>query len=172
MKKFLFLAAACFLLLTGCHIDTQIGSRHVEDPVKYGEFESYLDIPPFLPDKIEENEVNRYIYTLESNMDVCYEIFLNLTVTQERFDTLLAEAKTYGGQEQQAAYAKDYTELVFHDSYETYRNDPTLVGSAKIEKVVYNPTTRNIVYVCFHADDTGVFAVKDVAYFNQFGIEP
>ena len=44
------------------------------------------------------------------------------------------------------------------------------VGWADIEKVIYNPETLNIIYVCFHANDTAVYKLDEVAYFNRFSI--
>lgn len=46
------------------------------------------------------------------------------------------------------------------------------VGIAEIDKVVYNPETFHILYVSFHAEDTSVYDVERIAYFNQFSIAP
>lgn len=41
-KSFCFIALIIIgILLTGC--DMQFGSKHIDDPEKYGEWESYLD---------------------------------------------------------------------------------------------------------------------------------
>ena len=39
------------------------------------------------------------------------------------------------------------------------------------KKIIYNPQTNRIVYVALHANDTGVYPLKDVAYFNCFHID-
>lgn len=104
-------------------------------------------------------------------MDTCYEIFLDITVEETEFDDLIERARAYSDtyEEQPAAYCDGYMEIVFMDAYESWQ-DRAFVGQAAIEKVIYNPDTGNIVYVVFHADDTGVYQVSDVAYFERFSI--
>ena len=50
-------------------------------------------------------------------------------------------------------------------------NGDQVVGFADIEKIIYNPETYRIVFVAFHANDTGVYPLKDFAYFNCFNID-
>ena len=72
-----------------------------------------------------------------------------------------------------AYYSNGYTEIVFQDSYEVYHREDDVesnVGWADIEKVIYNPETLNVIYVCFHANDTGVYNLDEVAYFSRFSI--
>ena len=161
------------LVFTGC--DVGFGEKHVDDPEKYGEWESYLEIPSFLPSSIDDCQVNAYSYTLLAYMDICYEIFLDISVTEKQFEKLIYEAKQsprYIG-ERAAAYCEGYFEIVFQDYYEISDFDSDTaknVSWADIEKIVYNPKTLNIVYVCFHANDTGVYETASVAYFNRFSI--
>ena len=177
MKKFRFaiiplLVAA--LMLTGCEFG--FGSKYVVDPEEYGKWESYLEVPSFLPESIESYQVNAYSYTLLAYMDICYEIFLDLTVSEEQLEELISRAKAEGKDalERAAYYADGYYEIVLQDYYEVYHRESdheALVGWADIEKVVYNPQTRNLVYVCFHANDTGVYNLDEVNYFNRFSID-
>ncbi len=66
--------------------------------------------------------------------------------------------------------------MVYCDEYEKGNTDKQdrseQVGTAKIDKVLYNVETLDIIYVSFHADDTDVFDVENIAYFNRFAIKP
>ena len=166
---------ACAVLL--CAFFLSMGTTYETSVSQYGAWKDDLeDVPSFLPESIEGYTVNAYSYTLYSYMDTCYEIFLDITVEETEFDRLLQEAKTYPNSyvERSADYCDGYTEIVFMDVYEKYQTDDPddleQVGWADIEKVIYNPHTSSIVYVVFHANDTGVYDVADVAYFNRFSI--
>ena len=166
----------CAVLFFGFFLS--MGTTYETSVSQYGAWEDDLeDVPSFLPESIEGYTVNAYSYTLYSYMDTCYEIFLDITVEETEFDRLLQEAKTYSNSyvERSADYCDGYTEIVFMDVYETdvhekYPDDVEQVGWADIEKVIYNPHTSSIVYVVFHANDTGVYEVADVAYFYRFSI--
>lgn len=169
MKKALslLLIFATLLGLSGC----DFGSKRITNVSEYGQVESYLALPDFFPASVEDYEVHAYAYHLESWMDTCYELFLDITVTQEQFDTLLSDFIQQG---QEAWYASGYYEIVFEDFYDVYEKDGSgeqVVGFADIEKIIYNPELRRIVFVALHANDTGVYPLKDVAYFNRFGID-
>lgn len=166
---------ACAVLF--CAFFLSMGTTYETTVSQYGAWEDDLeDVPSFLPESIEGYTVNAYSYTLYSYMDTCYEIFLDITVEETEFNRLLEEAKTYSSSyiERSADYCDGYTEIVFMDVYEKHQTDDPddveQVGWADIEKVIYNPHTSSIVYVIFHANDTGVYEVADVAYFNRFSI--
>ncbi len=173
-KKSLFLIALIMVgfFLIGC--DVGFGSKHVKNPKEYGKWESYLDIPAFLPNSITNYQVNDYSYTLLAYMDICYEIFLDVSVMEEQFEELISNAKSQKAylREKEAYYCEGYYEIVFQNYYEVYdgKDFEGNVGWADIEKIVYNPETLNIIFVCFHANDTGVYELDDVAYFNRFSI--
>ncbi len=130
--------------------------------------------PLFLPNNIEKYTVNRYSYTLYNYMDTCYEILLDIKVSEDEFDSLFVSTRSYSDYyvEQPFEYADCYLEIAFIDFYEPYEDDGygKNVGWADIEKAIYNPDTYNIAYVVFHANDTGVYAVNDVSYFKRFSI--
>lgn len=153
--------------LSGC----DFGSKRISDIEQYGQFESYIELPEFFPDSVEGYSVNAYAYHLESWMDTCYEIFLDITVTESQFEELLSEII---GQGEECYYSEGCYEVVFEDSYDIFTEEDStqqVVGYADIEKVIYNPETYRIVYVVLHANDTGVYPLKDVAYFNCFNID-
>ena len=173
MKRFVaIIVVLCIMIsLSACSSFLGMGTFYETAADKYGKWASYLDIPSFLPSSVEEYTVNSYAYTLYSYMDVCYEIFLDVTVEENVFDGLLENARAYSVnyEEQPADYCDGYIEIIFMDYYEQGEKSEN-VGWADIEKVIYNPDTKNIVYVVFHANDTGVYDVKDVVYFNHFSI--
>jgi hypothetical protein len=167
------LLALCIMIsLSACTSFLGIGTFYETSVDKYGKWENYLDVPTFLPSSVKDYTVHSYSYTLYSYMDVCYEIFVDITVEETEFDRLLESARAHSDsyEEQPADYCDGYMEIVFMDNYEQGKNGEQ-VGWADIEKVLYNPDTNNVVYVVFHANDTGVYDVKDVAYFNRFSIK-
>ncbi len=162
------------LLLVGC--DIGFGTKYVSDPAEYGRWESYLDVPSFFPDSIDAYEVNVYSYTLYAYMDICYEIFLDITVSEEQMAQLIASAKSAGSCYEQAAYYADgYRELVFCNEYALHphpdEDDVPRVWQANVKKVIYNLQTNNIIYVDLFCFDSGVYELKDVEYFARFGIK-
>ena len=152
--------------LSGC----DFGSKRISDIEQYGQYESYIELPDFFPTSVEGYAVNAYAYNLESWMDTCYEIFLDITVTESQFEELLSEVIDQG---EECYYSEGFYEVVFEDSYDIFteeNNAQQVVGYADIEKVIYDPETYRIIYVTFHANDTGVYPLEDVAYFNCFDI--
>lgn len=171
-------AFVCMLvLLTGCS-KLGIGTIQEISPAKYGEWEKYHTAPSFLPQEIDDYTVNAYSYTLYNYMDTCYEIFLDITVSEEQFDELIENARQRSDVliERETYYSDGYTEIVIADMYEkggiNEHDGLEQVGIAKIDKVIYNPETFNILYVSFHAEDTSVYDVERIAYFNRFSIAP
>ncbi len=166
----------CILVLfTDCS-ELGIGTIQETSPAKYGEWEKYHTAPSFLPQKIDDYTVNLYSYTLYNYMDTCYEIFLDINVSEEQFDEFIENARQCSDVliERETYYSDGYTEIVFADMYEKgcINNYDGLeqVGIAKINKLIYNPETLNILYVSFHAEDASVYDVERIAYFNRFSI--
>ena len=86
-------------------------------------------------------------------MDTCYEIFLDIKVSEKQFTELLDMARQYHHNtsiERAAPYVNGYTEIVFEDYYERGEVDEQdgneQVGTAKIDKVIFNEEARNIIY--------------------------
>lgn len=171
-------SAGCAPLLTTVMI-LGMGTIQESSPEAYGNWTKHHDAPAFLPDDLDGYTVNAYSYTLYNYLDICYEIFLDITVTEEQCSALIQEAEAYSADAMSriAFYDESYTELVFTDVYEPMESDAPSDGSeqvgwADIDKIIYNPDTCNIIYVAFHANDTGVHDVENVAYFQRFGITP
>lgn len=148
------------------------GTTHIEDPAQYGQIDESIPFPSFFPESVTPFQVNAYSYTLYSYMDVCYEIFLDLTVTRAQLEELLTKVRACAPEEKQAYYAEGYFELVFTDVYSLHPEEESAnVWNARIEKVIYNPETCHIVFESFDAFDSGVYPLEEVAYFNRFGID-
>ena len=180
MRRTFLLPLLCMcLLFSGCSSFLGMGTIQETSPDKWGAWEKYHDAPDFLPESIDDYTVNEYSYTLYNYMDTCYEIYLNITVNEKQFDELLSALREHSPDisvEREASYAEGYTEIVFSDEYvrgETDKQDGNeQVGTAKIDKVIYNAETGNIIYVSFHAEDTDVYDVENIAYFKHFSLTP
>lgn len=180
LKKLIaaFTVMCVLISFSGCSSLLGMGTFIETSPDKYGEWEEYLDVPDFLPETLDDCTVNAYSYTLYNYLDTCYEIFLDVTVSEEQLDAILDRAKQYSEDyaEHSADYCEGYTEIVFSNVYERgdvdAQDDLEQVGWADIEKIIYNPDTRNVVYVVFHANDTGVYDVENISYFKRFSITP
>lgn len=174
MKRVLAIISALCVVITmsACSSLLGVGTFYETSPERYGKWDTNLNVPSFLPESVENFTVNSYSYTLYSYMDVCYEIFLDVSVGEAEFAGLIDSARAYSDsyEEKRADYCDGFTEIVFMDDYEQGENSEN-VGWADIEKVIYNPDTYTIVYVVFHANDTGVYDVADVAYFTRFSIK-
>lgn len=57
-KKFnlFFIILLIIFLLSSCN--TAWGTKYVTNPKRYGKWETYLDVPTFLPSDIKEYQVN------------------------------------------------------------------------------------------------------------------
>lgn len=182
MKKTMCIILCAFMLFAITACDRVFGKKQVTDVSEYGKVESYVDFPAFFPESVDDYKVNSYSYTLLDYLDLCYEFFLDISVTENQFNSLFSEIKSNTGikAEREAYYASGYYEIVFEDYYSINEQDnaeknsedkPLRVGNADIKKVIYNAETFNIVFESFNAFDTGVYFLSDIAYFNRFGIE-
>ena len=184
MKRFLALVitALSLFVLTACQLFSalsivgllglSIGTYYDDNPESYADAVDYIGGFAVLPDSLENFTVNQYAYTRYEYMDTCVELFIDLTVTEEQMSDLLDKAHRSNGilAVREAYYAEGYTEIVYADSYALFENLEN-VGNADIQKIIYNEETGNILYEYFDAFDTGVYEVKDVAYFQRFGID-
>ncbi len=188
MKRLFLIAIlliAC-ISLTSCTAFTLLvvgmstmGTHYYENPEDYGK--DWVEEPTYMPDSIDELKVETYSYTLYEYFDTCYEIFLDVTVAEDEFDSVLAQVRASGEYicEQEAPYADGYIEIVFENLYENNKaiigdgeDQYEQVGYACIEKVIYNRETLSIIFVSIHAHDTGVYDIKDLEYFTYFSIAP
>ena len=159
-----------FLILSGCEL--VYGNTKIEDPSRYGE-QSLIGFAEFLPESIEEYEVNKYYYNSYAYFDYCQEIFLDITVTEIQFEQIIEEARRKSDfkLERDAYYADGYVEIIYDDYYHINSNNKTNnVSWADIDKIIYNEKTLNIIYVCFHANDSYVYPLNEFEYFNRFSI--
>ena len=165
MKKLLAVILSVILSLAGCE-------NYTADVEKYGQVANYITFPDYFPEMLDDYQVNRYSYRLYSYMDICYEIYLDITVAPEEAEQLLTEAKTKrpDWSEREATYAEEYYELVFCDQFALNGQGGDTIGQANIEKIVYDPTAGNMVFVRIYAVDAGMYPVAELAYFDRFDI--
>ena len=179
MKKtvpFIIIFSAVFILsANGC------AGHHTTDPGEYGS-NKYISQTGFFPDSIEEYTVNSYSYNSYDGYYTCTEVFLDITAGEEQLEQIINDANNSEKitSKRQAFYDPDYTEIVFRDDYEmSYEGKEGLnsgnekarkVGSADIEKIIYNRKTRNIIFEYFIAQAIGKYPFDEVEYFNRFDI--
>lgn len=163
------------LMLCACGT---FGKIYINDTDKYGEAHFGVKLPDYFPSDIEGYTVNAYSYRVYSNLDISYEAVLDITVTEEQFDEIIENVKKKRPyySEIESYYAKGYKELVFNDEYTIDRShraksEEASVYHALIKKVVYNPEELRIVFVDFDPFDSYVYPLKEVEYFNMFGID-
>ena len=185
MKKRILAAsliAVCLATFTACQYAVMVpiltffmasmGTYYETGPDTYQDSVEYIDHPAFFPEAIDEYTVNDYSYTRYEYMDTCVELFVDLTVTETQMTDLINLALSAEGvlAHRDAYYAEGYKEIVFSDYYRI-NDEVERVGNADVQKVIYNLETGNVIYEYFDAFDSGVYELKDVAYFNRFGID-
>ena len=165
MKKLLALILSVLLSLAGCE-------KYTVDVAEYGQVANYITFPDYFPETVDTYQVNGYSYRLYAYMDICYEIYLDISVETEEMDRLVAAAKEKrpAYSEQEADYARGYHEIVFRDVFTPYGLEAKEVSEADIEKIVYDPDTGDMVFVRIYSVDAGVYPVEELVYFNRFDI--
>ena len=165
MKKLLALILSVLLSLSGCE-------KYTVDVAEYGQVANYITFPDYFPETVDTYQVNGYSYRLYSYMDICYEIYLDISVETEEMERLIATAKekrpVYS--EQEADYARGYREIVFRNAFTLYGPEGETVSEADIEKIVYDPDRGDMVFVRIYSVDAGVYPVSELVYFNRFDI--
>ena len=165
MKKLLALILSILLSLAGCE-------KYTIDVAQYGQVANYITFPDYFPEAVDTYQVNGYSYRLYSYMDICYEIYLDISVEIEEMERLIATAKekrpVYS--EGEADYARGYREIVFRNAFTPYGPEAKTVSEADIEKIVYDPDRGDMVFVRIYSVDAGVYPVAELAYFNRFDI--
>ena len=172
-KKSLFsLIMILCIFLSSCG---GVGSFRTDDA---NEYLKDLAIKPcsFLPETIEQYKVNKYVCTKHVYLDDCQEIYLDITVTKEQLKKIIDESQNNSNYkyEKDSYYDEEYKEIVFEDIYRiSYENgeETNDVGWADIDKIIYCEKTLNVIFVCFHANDSYVHNVDEVEYFKRFSID-
>ena len=137
-KLYLFLLLIVCALLSSCEM--QFGYKKIENSDEYGKWESYLNVADFLPESIEDYTVNKYSYTLDAWLDICFEIYLDITVTEEQFNILISEAKSKYNflEEKTAYYNENYHEIIFEDYYKIFEDILLLLLHLNIDTIEKN----------------------------------
>ena len=96
--------------------------------------------------------------------------------TEEQLQEIIKDSRNNSNYryEKNAFYNEEYKEIVFQDVYTIdYENGETTnnVGWADIDKIIYCEKTLNVIFVCFHANDSFVHDVDEVEYFKKFSID-
>ena len=131
-------SAGCAQFLTTLMI-LGMGTIQESAPEAYGNWTKYHDAPAFLPETLDGYTVNAYSYTLYNYFDICYEIFLDLTVTEEQFTVLIERAEGYSDARtsRTAYYDEAYTEIIFYRS-EFEKQDIAVVQDIEFRLQAYD----------------------------------
>lgn len=171
-KRLFSLIIIVCLSLSSCGV---FGTFKTDD---VNEYCKNLAIAPcsFLPESIEKYHINKYSCTKYVYLDICQEIFLDITVTEEQLKEIIKESQQNSNYkyEKSSYYNEEYKEIVFQDVYTVdYENGEATnnVEWADIDKIIYCEKTLNVIFVCFHANDSFVHNVDEVEYFKKFSID-
>lgn len=182
MKKIILTLILCLSLLcnTGCTlilISSLLGSNDSEtvtDAGKYGSFHDDVEIPSYYPETLSGYTVNDYFYTVDKSTTLCYEIYLDITVTEEAFTTVIAKvnaddrAKTV----KSAYHSASYTDVIFSDEIDLALDGYIdKIESAKVEKVIYNEAESRIIFALLYVEELSYYSSDKVQYFKKLNID-
>lgn len=182
MKKILLALILCFSLLanTGCSfllvgaLLTNVSERET-DPNQYGKFHKTVKVPDYYPESISNYTVKDYCYVIEKDSTLCYEIFIDVTMPKEDFDTMLSKimANSRDKTVKDAFHSGDYKEIIFRDEYKFMFNEESgWVEKAEIEKVIYNKNEPRFIFVLLYVEQDSTYDLQSVEYFNKLRIDP
>ena len=183
MKKLVLSLILCFSIFcnTGCAfiilsaLFNSDVSETVTDPDEYGNFHDEVELPSYYPGSLSGYTVNDYCYVIEKSSHLCYEIYLDITVSSEAFTQILgavgADSRTKTVKN--AYHAFDYKDVIFSDSIDFALNGYTnSVNKANIEKVIYNESESRIIFVLLYIEENSYYNADDIQYFDKLNIDP
>ena len=181
MKKIFLAMILCLSLFvnTGCSfflISLLSGltdvSESTEDPAKYGDFNKDVKLPAYYPKSISNYKINGFSYKIEKNSTLCYEIFLDITLNEKDFETLIsgANADARSKTVKSAYHSSEYKEIVFSDKFEY--DHLGYVLDSNVEKVIYNKSEFRIIFVLLYTEELGYYPADNIEYFKKLNINP
>ena len=183
MKKILIILVLCVSLLvnTGCSF-VLIGaairiSDTVTDPSEYGNVHDSVQIPFYYPESITEYTVNSYFYAIEKDTALCYEIFLDLTVSEDELTSFISSI-TSDRRKKTITDSYNYVgykEIVFFDEYAIATDrlfSKTAIEAANIEKVLYSEENQRIIFVLLYIEENSGYHYDEIEYFKKLNIDP
>ena len=181
MKKIFLALVLCLSLFvnTGCSF-VLIGmltrvSDKVTDPQKYGDFHRTVEIPDYYPESLSAYTVNDYCYFIEKNSRLCYEVFIDITLSENEFSEMLSSVNADSRKKsvKDAFHSPGYKDVIFYDEYEF--SDETsfdAVESAHIEKVIYSEAESRIIFVLLYIEQYSYYEVEKIEFFKKLKIDP
>ena len=182
MKKILLSLILCFSLFcnTGCtfiilsSIFNRDVSESVTDPNEYGSFHDDVDLPSYYPASLSGYTVNDYCYVIEKSSTLCYEIYLDVTVPKDAFDSILAavNADSRAKTVKSAYHSVDYNDVIFCDKIDLVLSGYIdNINEANIEKVIYNESESRIIFALLYIEEYSYYKTDDVHYFKKLNID-
>ena len=168
-----FASTGCSGILFGLLFGSSAAPTQTSDPKDYGKFDSSVQIPSYYPESVDGYTVNTYCYWTDRYTGPCYEIYLDITLPEESFTSLLNAARndTRSKTVSVALHSSDYMELIFKNSYSPSYFYYDAAESADIEKVIYSESEKRIIFVLLHVESDGTFPVSNIKYFTNLGID-
>lgn len=168
-----FFTTGCLGILASPFTNTDSGTQdRVRSPEEYGKFYKKIQIPSYYPNSISEYTVNSYYYAVEEHSELCYEIFLDITVSESEFNTLLQSVKSDGREKKigTAYHSTEYLEIIFNNDYTPSYSYYGTVENANIEKVIYNEAEGRIIFVLLYVGEDGIYGINEIEYFKKLKI--
>ena len=183
MKKILLALILCFSLFcnTGCAfiiISSLLNrdvSESVTDPGEYGNFHDDVELPSYYPTNLSGYTVNDYCYVMEKNSTLSYEIYLDVTVPQDAFASILGTVNADSRQKtvKSAYHSTSYTDVIFSDEIDlTLNGYVDNINEANVEKVIYNESESRIIFVLLYIEENSYYNTDNIQYFKKLNIDP
>lgn len=168
----LFANTGCVFVLWSAIFGTSDISERITDPEKYGEFHDSVNVPAYFPGDISGYTVNNYCYAIEKGTYLCYEIFLDITLSEEDFTKVLSAVTSDGRTKViKGAYHSDkYNDVIFSDEF-TY-DLHSYVEKANIEKVIYSEEKSRIIFTLLYVEENSFYHIDNVEFFKKLNITP
>lgn len=182
MKKIILMLVLCFSIFcnTGCAFiiwelltDTSV-SEKTNDPQKYGDFHDEVKVPSYYPTTLSDYTVNYYSYSIESDLKLGYEIFLDITVSESAFTEIISRVLSVDQEKtvKDAYHSTKYKDVIFHNEFEYLFDGYEDLDKAYIEKVIYNESDKRIIFALLYVEPYSDFEISDVEYFKRLNIDP
>ena len=168
----LFVNTGCSFFVIGLLSGLKDVSESTEDPAKYGDFHNDVKLPAYYPKSISNYKINGFSYKIEKNSTLCYEIFLDLTLSEDDFNLLIANvnADSRSKTVKSAYHSSEYKEIVFSDIFEYDYQEYVL--DSNIEKVIYKDSEFRIIFVLLYTEELAYYPADNIEYFKKLNIDP
>ena len=143
---------------------------HTTDINHYGIYDSeYITIDHFPENITDDMTPVYYSYYYDNSWDYCYELYLEVKITDNTYEKLKAQ---YENNLKNCFFASDYNEYIISDYPHNYINEDgsCYMNSPDIRKIIFNDKDKTIIYVSICGLDP--FYYENSYYFKRFNLDP